>query len=144
MANENIKIMDKLKELLYRSFDEELSNEDQLFLDQALTENRELREEKVSIEKMHADLHSLEFSFEAGFSNRLMDQINEKGISVSRNLPIEFINVFKRIALVGAAAIIALLFTIYLNDGALNIDTIYGLAEYSTDEAELAYFNFQE
>ena len=49
MANENIKIMDKLKELLYRSFDEELSNEDQLFLDQALTENRELREEKVSV-----------------------------------------------------------------------------------------------
>jgi hypothetical protein len=36
------------------------------------------------------------------------------------------------------------LLTIYFTDGSLDMDTVYGISEYSAEEAALSYFEFEE
>ena len=136
--------MENLKELLYRSFDEELSGEEQKLLEEGLRKYPELQEEKEELESLRQGLHELDLSFEQGFADRVManPQINPSPKTVE--LHSAFFTAFKRVAWVGAAAIIALLFTIYFTEGALDMDAIYGLSSYDAYEAEVSYFDYQE
>ncbi len=67
---------DKLQEILYRSFDEKLSLEEELQLNAALMRSEELREEKNNILKIRKKVSSNKhITFNEGFSDRVMDKI---------------------------------------------------------------------
>jgi|GEM_PF-541038 len=80
-------------------------------------------------------------SFEDGFADRVLREIEtEKGVSED-SYP-EFLSLFRWIALSGVAAIIILLFTVYFTEGAMDVDALFGVFNYSADNPELAYLNY--
>ncbi len=134
--------MEKLRELLSKSFDQELTSEEKTALADALETSSELREEKVSIEKMRKLLASSSSSFSRSFVNDTLAKVRQEQ---NENPQItQFINIFKRVAFSGAAAIIALLIAIYFIDGSLATDTLSGISDYSPEIAEFSFFDIQE
>ncbi len=89
---------------------------------------------------MRSLIGEVDFQFEEGFANRLMDRIE----STEQIFDIGFYKLFKRFALTGVAAIVLFLISIYFIDGSLSVDSIFGLSDYSTDNAELSFFNLSE
>jgi len=129
--------MKDLKKLLLRSYDEELSSTEKEALEKGLAESQDLRNEKTTIESIRKMFGSVSPEFEAGFSERVMQKVET--IESKNSLPIY--SIFKRVALSGAAAIVALLISIYYTDGSLSLDALYGLYEYAPDEAAVSFFN---
>jgi len=127
--------MEKLKELLIRSFDDEsFSTEEQKLLDEALSKYPELQQEKLEIEEMRITLSGYEPSFDTGFSKQVLNQI---GSEVSPNDNLFYL--FKRFALGGVAAIIALLISAYLTDGNFSLDSLLGITNLTPDNLLLAF-----
>ena len=134
--------MKSLQELLYKSYDEDLSDSEKLKLEQGLIEHEELMEEKLSLDKMRKRLAGFEANFDPGFADDVMNAIQNANKNQIDSLQLTF-NIFKRVALSGVAAVIILLFTIYFTDGSLSLDAIFGLSDYAPAEVELAFFDFQ-
>jgi hypothetical protein len=128
--------MDEIKDLLLRSFDEELSAKDSLKLRKALSESEDLRKEKKAIEEMRNILAADTARFNEGFADRVMEKLDAE----ESQPVIPLYTVFKRMAISGVAAIIVFLITIYFMDGALNLDAIQGLADYTPGDDELSLF----
>lgn len=131
--------MDKLTELLLRSFDDQLSKEEQKSLDEGLAISEELRSEKESIIKMRQLLSNTDFKFDKGFADDVVENI----MPAEKDFFIGFYNIFSRVALSGVAAIILFLVSIYFIDGSLNIETIQGIAEYTPGDEELSLLNIE-
>lgn len=102
-----MKISD-LKELLIRSLDNESD-----------PEKASARIEEAGVA----------YRFSEGFRDRILDRIYTIGDTVVRE--VEFVrnlnNVFYRIALTGAAAIVVLLISIFIMQGSLSFDSFLGL-----------------
>ena len=134
--------MENIKEILLKSFDEELTPQEQKLLDEALQNSEALRQEKLEFEQMRKMLGSQESSFKSGFADRVMERLEEEPATPSKT--VEMFSIFKRVAIVGIAAIIALLITIYYIDGSLTLDAVLGISGYSPDGAELSVLNLQD
>ncbi len=134
--------MEKIKEILLKSFDAELTPQEQKLLADALQQSKELRKEKQEIEQMRNRLAGQEASFRSGFVDRVMDRLKTEPTASPKT--IEMYSIFKRVAIVGIAAIIALLFVIYYIDGSLTLDAVLGISAYSPDGAELSVMNLQD
>ena len=127
--------MEKLKELLIKSFDDEgFSPEEQKQLDEALSKYPELQQEKLEIEEMRNTLSGYAPSFDTGFSQQVLNQI---GSEVSPNDNLFYL--FKRFAIGSVAAIIALLISVYLTDGNFSFDSLLGINSLTPDNLLLAF-----
>ena len=134
--------MENVKELLMRSFDQELTPQEKEALERALESSEELRQEKDDIEKMRKLISLSSPSFSDSFIENTMNRVkNEQDENPQLS---QFISIFKRIAISGAAAIVALLISIYFIDGSLATDAIFGIADYSPEIAEFSLFDIQE
>jgi hypothetical protein len=71
----------------------------------------------------------VDYDFSEGFRDRVMNRIYSAGTAVVRE--VEFVrnlnNVFYRIAIAGAAAVVILLVSMYLLQGSLNFNTFLGV-----------------
>jgi anti-sigma factor RsiW len=142
LMNKNGLTMEAHNELLKRSFDEELTAEEQLVLNEALANSEALRNEKESLKKMRELIASSSASFSKDFADKVVDRIESEQVDHSSND--KFVKVFRSIALSGAAAIIALLLTVYYIDGSLSIENLFGISEYLPEAAEFSFFETQE
>ncbi len=120
--------MKYLRKLLIRSFEEDLSTDEQQRLTEALQQNEALLEEQKQI----ADLRDRLSGYKPQFSGNFVDSVLSK--TTQKTTKDDFVVLFKRIALTGAAAIAALLLTIYFTDGSFDLNTLYGLSDYTPDE----------
>ena len=127
--------MDNAKELLHRSYDENLSPEEQKLLDLALQTDTGLQNEKVDLEQIRARLSSYQADFSSDFSTKIISKIH------GYNKQDDFVILFRAIALSGVAAILLILLTIYFTDGSLGLDALYGLTGYSPNEELFSYLN---
>ncbi|NOX85421.1 MAG: hypothetical protein GXO86_05585 [Chlorobi bacterium] len=134
--------MKKIKEILLKSFDAELTPQERKLLDEALQNSEELRKEKRELEQMRGMFAGQEASFDTGFADRVMEHLEAETVNPPKT--VEMYSVFKRVAFVGIAAIIALLITIYYIDGTLTLDAVLGISGYSPDGAELSVINLQD
>lgn len=80
-------------------------------------------------------------SFSEGFADRVIQKI-DSGKSYNEDSYPEFVSLFRWIALSGVAAIIILLFTVYLTEGSMDTDALFGVFNYSPDNPELASLNY--
>ncbi len=130
--------METLKELLIKSYEEEaLTAEEQHQLDEALASNQELQQEKRELEALHKMLSGYTPAFKPGFSNRVLETVSNVSAEADN---LYFL--FKRFALTGVAAIIALLISVYLTDGNFSFDSLLGLSDLSKDNLLLALSTF--
>jgi anti-sigma factor RsiW len=99
----------RIRKLLYKSFDHELSLEEQQSLDEALAASRELREEKARIESMRDTVSAAAAdSFGASFAERVMQRIETEKRNASRS-EIFFESLVRVFRPVAAAAMIVLI-----------------------------------
>ena len=102
----------KAKELLYRSFDGDLSVEENSILEEALVESAALREEKTEIEQQRFALaQSAEVTFGSMFAERVIQRISspqklENGMEAFYEA---FKSMFKKIAIAGVATMFVLI-----------------------------------
>jgi len=118
---------EKLSDLLIRSFDEELTFEEQVRLDNVLKNSEELRSEKKQLLLMRELIGNNKNSFGPNFSSEVMARINESGFS-SGIFPL-----FKKIAFAGAASIIILLGLHVWSGGSLSLESILGVESAAQD-----------
>jgi hypothetical protein len=103
--------MDKnLKDLLYRSFDSDLDQQEKSILENALAGSAELRQEKEMIESLRQDILGVkDTSFKPGFADRVMNEISKQK-SDSENEPLfeSLFVVFRPIAIAATVLIIVI------------------------------------
>lgn len=132
--------MDSLRNLLYRSFDDELNLHEQKALDEAMSQSEDLRKEKESIEVMRGILSEDQARFSDGFADRVVSKVEEQ----NNLFVVGLYNLFKRYALTGVAAIIIFLISIYFIDGSLDEDSIYGMTSYVPEEVDFTFFDVDQ
>ncbi|RLD88902.1 MAG: hypothetical protein DRJ09_07490 [Bacteroidetes bacterium] len=130
--------METLKELLIKSYEEGvLTPEEQRLLEEALATNEAFRQEQKELEALHNMLADYTPGFKPGFADRVL----ETALNITAaNGNMYFL--FKRFALTGVAAIIALLISVYLTDGNVSFDALLGLSDLSKDNLLLALSTF--
>ena len=131
--------MDKLQQLLYTSLDKSLNGKEKQQLEEALRSSEALRAEKESLLEIRKKMASFEPKFNAGFTDRVMEKIEQEEHLVQKQ-DIRFYKIFKRVILSGVAAIILLLLSIYFTDGNLSYDSLTGISGYSPETELLSLF----
>lgn len=104
----------KIKKLLYRSLDEDLSEKDKKKLENALSQNHELRKEKAwALKQRRLIAESGSENFEAGFTRRVIAKIAEISPEKDRNQLEPAYELmkdwFQRLAAVGALVLFILI-----------------------------------
>ena len=101
------------------------------------TELLNLIEQNMLPEARAGDLRSrledagVNYTFQTGFTERVIDRIFAQAIVVNRQL--DFVrslnNIFYRVAFAGVAAIIFLLISIFMMEGSLSFNSLVGISE---------------
>lgn len=125
--------MDNVKQLLIKSLIEDLNDLEYVKLKKALESNEDLKKEFDDYNRIKTSLENTNYSFNNGFSKRVMHKI----ASIENDLW----GSFKSIAISSAAAIVLILLSIYFIDGSLNLDAIFGLHGYSVEEEFYSFLN---
>lgn len=124
-----------LQALLLRSFDETLSTEEQLLLDEALQTQPKLVAEQQQIMSLRKYLSKQTFTFEPHFADRVTNQIYQKTTNVSLSIDIILMRYFPPLALAGMITIAFLMAQAYKEVGNLSLDTLSGNYEMLYDES---------
>ena len=99
----------KILDLLYRSFDDSLTQVEQQRLDQALSDSKELREEQIRITQMRSMISdSSHKSFHPFFAEKVLRRIQEQG-RVAESFFDSLIDVFRPVAIAATILFIVLL-----------------------------------
>lgn len=91
--------------------------------------------------KLIDELSNYNPSFKPLFSSRVLNKLEQHKNKKTHTAYKDFNRIFKWIALSGAAAIIALLISVYIVDGSLNYDALTGVFYYTPDEPAIYSFN---
>lgn len=125
--------MNDMRELMLKSLDSELTQEERNELKIALEGSEELRKEMKDYEAIRGSLASSDFSFDEGFSTRIMQKLVKPQLDLFGS--------FKNIAISSVAAIALLMISVYFMDGSLDLDALYGLEGYSVEEEFYSFLN---
>lgn len=131
------KIHKKNLKLLYRSFDADLKEKGRRRLEEALGKSESLRREKKLItERRQAVADSTAKSFRPQFAERVMARI--AGMDAEQGLQESFYEAlkasFRRFALVGALALLALIFFNLIKGDVLPLDEVFFASDIALEE----------
>jgi hypothetical protein len=126
----------KLKDLLYRSFDSELSPEEKRILEQALTQSDELRREKEIIASLRSDIQSCkETSFNPNFVDRVMEKIHSKEQRDESEQLFDSLFVYFRPVAIAASILIIIIAGYNISTtGSFSLEGALGVPEVSVDD----------
>lgn len=135
----------KMLDLLIRSLDDELNQQEREILKKALSDSDQLRKEKDQLVRMREVIGSEDYQFKHGFENRVMNRLNQpkNGFGIEFNFVKDLNRVFTRVAISGIAAIIILLISIYLTTGSVSLDSLSGAESYSEDNV-ISYLLYED
>ena len=126
---------DKLLELLYRSFDDELTVQEADELAEALNRSEELRAERERIAEMRRALGSVNEDFGPFFAERVMNRLEarpaENGLE---NLFQSLLLSFRRVALAGAIVAVGLLSYNLISTGDLSLNGAFAATETTLED----------
>ena len=127
----------KILRLLYRSFDDELNQEEKERLDRALKGSEELREEKERIlAQRQALAASSVFSFKPFFAERVMSRIESLGNKKNgfESFYETLLSMFRRFAIIGAAILLLLLIYNLQTGDILSTDDILYASDFTFEK----------
>ena len=136
------------RELLYASFDRDLSTEEKRLLEEYL-KDPDLKAEEEQLREMRGLLRETSWHFDEGFTSRVMQRLREEKEQtkvVEMENTGQFFSLFRKIAVASIAVIAVLLISIYMTSGSLNKETVLGVDNYSEDNlvSYLLYEDFSE
>ena len=137
-----------LKQLLIKSFDEDLSPKEQAELQKGFEDFPELLQEKEDILLLRNALQKQTYSFHFGFSDKIMRKIEASHSANEQNLQDYFAaqlsTLFRWIAPVGIAAIVLIVVALYFSEGSASFKTLIGANDFSFNDAvTLSFYNFK-
>ncbi len=118
---------------MLKSLETDLSREEETFLDDKLNASESLRNELKDYETLRRGLMHLDYEFDDDFTGKLLSRIQN---------PSDLFGSFKKIAFASAAAIAILIGSVYLMDGSLSLDSLFGLHAYPVEEEFYSMLNF--
>lgn len=128
----------KLQKLLYRSFDEPLSKEEQVKLKTALKSSEELLREKEKITWVHNAISAeTGQKFSPFFADRIMRKIRMQKEDLAGKIDdfnISLILSFRKIALAGVVTVLLLLSTNFISQGGLSVDKAMALQQITIED----------
>ncbi len=126
----------KLRDLLYRSFDSKLFPEEKKLLEQALSQSKQLKQEKEMITSLRDDIkRSKTTSFQPYFADRVMENIrSSKQIDESEQFFESLFVFFRPIAITAAVLIIIIAGYNITTTGHLSIEGALGIPEVTVDD----------
>ena len=126
----------KFLKLLYRSFDEALSEKEQKLLDAALEESEELRREKnLAAAQRKAISEGASASFKPFFAERVVNRIHSLDSEKAIDKFYESLRIlFRRFVIVGAALLVALILYNVQRGDILSSDEILYAADAAIEE----------
>ena len=136
------------RELLYASFDRDLSPDEKKLLEEYLKDPA-LKAEEEELREMRGLLNETSWHFDEGFSSRVMQRLRdekEQTKVVEMDNSGQFFSLFRKIAVASIAAIAILIISIYMTSGSLNKETVLGVDNFSEDNlvSYLLYEDFSE
>lgn len=137
----------KLKKLFIKSFDDNLSLKEQEELQKGFGGYSEIEQKKEELSSLIRVLQKRNYSFQPGFSEKIMHKI-ESVSSLAIPNPREYFEaqlnlLFRWVAPVGTAAIIIFLISLYLTQGSISVNTITGIENLSFNDAiTLSFYNY--
>lgn len=129
--------MDKrLRDLLYRSFDSKLFPEEKKLLEQALSQSKQLKQEKEMISSLRKDIKRSKItSFQPYFADRVMENIrSSKQIDESEQFFESLFVFFRPIAITAAVLIIIIAGYNITTTGYFSIEGALGIPEVTVDD----------
>lgn len=120
---------ERMLDLLYRSFDDELTEAERQELNSALSASPDLQEEKKQLLELRGMVGESSVSaFKPFFSARVMQRVKEL-----QGGPEEFLHAltwsFKRLAVAGAMAAVLLIAVNVASDGRLSLDSLLAMPQ---------------
>jgi hypothetical protein len=137
----------KLKKLLLKSFDNNLNQREQETLQKGCEDFPELLREEEELSSIINVLQKRTYSFQHGFSDRLMRKIETLSQIANPN-PREYFEtqlslLFRWVAPVGTATILLFLVAVYLTQGSISVNAITGIGNLSfSDAITLSFYNY--
>ena len=127
---------EKIKELLYRSFDTDLNPEEEEQLGLALRQSEELRIEKDRIAALRANIASGKSqSFEPFFAERVMGKLNDMGIKKEDEFFFEGLFAFFRPVAIAATILIIMVIGYNISSsGQISLEGALAVPEVTLDE----------
>ncbi len=125
--------MDNIKELILKSLDAELSDDEKVLLEEELRKSSSLRKEMEEHIAIRETLQSVDYNFSTEFEDKLMSRIKPV---------IDLFGSFKKIALSSAVAIALLIVSIYIMDGNININSLFGIHSYPIEDEFYSFLNY--
>ena len=127
----------KALELLCKSFDSELSREEKRQLEEALADSSELRQEQERIAAMRESISTgAARSFRPFFAERVMNRI--ASLDEVKNGAQQFFEslqfAFRRVAVVGATAIVLLAAYNFIRTGEISVAGAFGLPQETLED----------
>ncbi len=134
-------------QLLVRSFDDELSAEEQRILQAALKNSAELRQQKKELEEtalLFKDTNiapSIPF-----FTGKVMTKIEDlearKGYSFIEEFALSLSNIFPKVALSSLSLVVLLTAGLYLTEGNLSANTLLGTSSDISSELLVSDYDY--
>ena len=122
----------KLLELLVRSLDSSISNEEQVLLNDALEKNSWLQNEQKELLTIRQHLGDFEIQQNISFAENVIRALQVKPLNQFSS---QITNWFPRIAMVFAVLFFLVIANIYYSEGQIDSDTIIGLQDLSPEDA---------
>ena len=140
-------MINKFKKLLLKSFDNNLNQGEQETLQKSFEDFPELVKEKEELLSLMNVLQKRTYSFQQGFSDRVMMKIESRSQIAIPNPREHFETqlrlLFRWVAPVGTAAIILFLIAVYLTQGSISVNAITGIGNLSFNDAiTLSIYNY--
>jgi hypothetical protein len=137
----------KLKKLLLKSFDYKTNHKDHEKLQKGCNNFPESVKEKEELSSLMDVLQKQSYSFQQGFSDRVMRKIeiiSSLAVTNSREyFDAQLSLLFRWIAPVGMAAIVLFLIAVYITQGSISISAITGIENLSFNDAiTLSFYNY--
>lgn len=137
---------DHLKELLIKSFDDELTEKENNELQKGFVDFPELLLEKEEISLLRNTIQNQKYTFNYGFSDRVMRKIESLSTN-KQNLQDYFTSqlssLFRWVAPIGIAAILLIVITIYFTQDSVYINAISGENNLTLNDAiTLTFYNY--
>ncbi len=122
--------------LLYKSFDQDLNEQEEAALNRLLSESAELRKEQQKITGLRSDLNFLQVdSFEPGFVNRLMAEltVGEKIMVAANGWKTALADVFRPVAVAATLTIVALVVIGLNTSDQPSFESLFGIPQYTLE-----------
>jgi len=126
----------RFRNLLFRSFDDDLSASEKKKFEKELAASESLQQEYEALQDMRVILARQKYAFRVGFKNRVLARIadEKKPLFQKPEFNSSLYSMFKRVAITGVAAIVIILLSLYLSGETISLDTVTGKSIHSDED----------